>query len=85
MNDYQQQKQDFLDNLQPDDFRNGGSFNQAETIIDQLNNALHQAVISKKDPEEFINKAVSNLFREDSLARDGAIKLFRGYLKIRGV
>ena len=37
---YQKQKMEFLDSLQPDDFRNGGSFNQAEIIIDDLNKEI---------------------------------------------
>ncbi len=80
---YQQQKADFLDSLQPDDLRNGESFNRLETIIDQLNEAFYQAVISKKDPEEFIKKAMANLFREDSLAITKAINLSNLYLKMK--
>ncbi len=80
---YQQQKADFLDNLRPDDLRNGETFNQAEMIIDKLNEALYQAVINKKDPEEFIKKAMTNLFREDSLVTIKAINLSSSYLKTK--
>lgn len=80
---YQRQKMDFLDSLQPDDFRNGGSFNQAESIIDQLNKALHRAVLNKENPEEFIKKAVTHLFRADSPAVAKAIKLSGLYLKTK--
>ncbi len=81
MQNYQQQKINFLDNLRPDDFRNGGSFNQAEFIIDELNKALYRAVLNKENPTEFITKAVTNLFRENSLAVAQAIKLAQLYLK----
>ena len=82
MEKYERQKADFLDNLQPDDFRNGGSFNQAEIIIDQLNKSLHQAVQRNEDPEEFIRKAVTHLFRENSPAIEKAINLSKIYLKV---
>jgi hypothetical protein len=80
---YKQQKADFLDNLQPDDLRNAETFNQAEMIIDKLNEALYQAVINKKNPEEFIKKAMTNLFREDSPATIKAINLSNVYLKMK--
>ena len=76
---YQQQKTDFLDNLQPDDFRNGGSFNQAEAIIDQLNEAAHKALQNGENSEEFIRKAASHLFREDSAAIEKIINLSKAY------
>ncbi len=82
MERYERQKADFLDNLQPDDFRNGGSFNQAEIIVDQLNKSLHQAVQRNEDPEEFIRKAVTHLFRENSPAIEKAINLSKIYLKV---
>lgn len=59
---YQKQKMEFLDSLQPDDFRNGGSFNQAELIIDEL----CKAASHKENPQEFIEKAAMHLFRENS-------------------
>lgn len=59
---YQKQKMEFLDSLQPDDFRNGGSFNQAELIIDEL----CKAASHKENPQEFIEKAAIHLFRENS-------------------
>lgn len=77
---YKQIKSNFLDNLQPDDFRNGGSFNQAEIIIDSLSEALKRAVASKEDPQKFIQKAVSNLFRDGSLAQQKAAELLNIYL-----
>ena len=81
---YQKQKIDFLDNLTPDDFRNGGSFNQAEIIIDEINKALYRAVTEKKeDPEKFIQKALNNLFRENSPAIPKALKLSEIYLEMR--
>ena len=83
MQDYTKQKTDFLDSLQPNDFRNGGSFNQAEIIIDKLNESLLKAVLNKKNSENFIEKAASNLFRNDSPAIEKAIKLSKAYLKIR--
>jgi hypothetical protein len=83
MENYKRQKMDFLDSLQPNDFRNGGSFNQAEIIIDKLNEGLYKAVINKKDGDEFINKAAENLFRNDSPAIEKAINLSKAYLKMK--
>ncbi len=82
-NHYIQQKKEFLDSLQPDDFRNGGSFNQAEMIIEELHKALHQAVLNHKNPQEFITKAVSHLFRENSPAVEKAISLSNLYLEMK--
>ncbi len=78
---YAKQKADFLDNLQPDDFRNGGSFNQAEIIIDQLNKAIYRASLNQENAEEFIKKAVMHLFREGSPAVEKAVNLARIYLR----
>ncbi len=75
--EYKLQKAEFLDNLQPDDFRNGGSFNQAEDIINQLN----KGALQQKDPQEFIRKAVSHLFREGSPNVAKAIDLANLYIK----
>jgi len=80
---YKNQKADFLDQLQPDDFRNGGSFNQAEIIIDQLHQALYQAALNQEDTQEFITKALTHLFRENSPAVEKAIKLSDAYLKTK--
>jgi len=82
---YQQQKMDFLDSLQPDDFRNGGSFNQASDIIEQLNKALHRAALNKENPVEFITKAVTHLFRENSPAVAKAINLAQIYLESQDI
>ncbi len=82
---YQRQKTDFLDSLQPDDFRNPTSFNQVEIIIDQLNNSLYRAVMNKENAAEFITKAVSHLFRVDSLAVEKSIKLAGVYLRTKFV
>ena len=81
--EYQKHKMIFLDNLQPDDLRNGESFNQAEEIIDNINQALHVAILSKKDRREFINKALSNFFRENSPAQQKARDLADIYLKTK--
>ena len=83
LENYAKQKSIFLDNLQPDDFRNGASFNQAEIIIDELNLALYGAVQKQKDAAEFITKAVTHLFRENSVAVPAAIKLSQLYLEMR--
>lgn len=80
---YKNQKADFLDNLQPNDFRNGGSFNQAEIIIDELNKALHKAVLKEENAEEFITKALAHLFRTNSPAIPKAISLSRSYIEMR--
>lgn len=80
---YQQQKEGFLDNLQPDDFRNAASFNQIGDIIEQLNKALYQATIKKENSEDFIKKAATHLFREDSLAIAKLIDLSNIYLKMK--
>lgn len=80
---YRQQKMAFLDSLQPNDFRNGGSFNQAEIIIDQLNQSLYRALLNQEDPTDFIKKAVSHLFRQDSPAVEQAINLSNSYLEMK--
>ncbi len=80
---YQRQKMDFLDNLQPNDFRNGGSFNQAEIIIEQLNKSLHRAVLKQENSDDFIKKAVTHLFRADSPAVEQAIDLSKTYLEMK--
>lgn len=73
---YQQQKAEFLDSLSPDDFRNGGSFNQAELIIDELFSSASETT----DPVKFVTKAVSHLFRENSPVVGKAISLIEKYL-----
>ena len=80
---YQQQKMDFLDNLQPDDLRNGESFNQMEMIIDNINQALFENIMSGKNPNEFINKSLNNLFRNNSSAKNKAIDLANVYLQMK--
>ena len=74
---YQKQKMDFLDSLQPDDFRNGGSFNRAELIIDEL---CHAAA-GKENPTEFIEKAATHLFRENSPAAAKMLHLVTNKIK----
>lgn len=83
MANFKRQKANFLDELKPTDFRNGGSFNQAEIIIDQLNDSLYKAVISKKNSEGFVKKAVEHLFRQDCAAVEKAIRLSQIYLEIK--
>lgn len=68
---YQKHKAEFLDLLQPDDFRNPSSFNQAEEIIDEL----FLVAEKKENPQEFIAKAASNLFRDRSNKVENLIKL----------
>jgi hypothetical protein len=80
---YNLQKSDFLDSLTPDDFRNGSSFNQAELIIDQLNESFYRSTIDKKDSKEFIKKAISHLFRQDSEAAKKALILAESFLEMR--
>lgn len=80
---YHQQKIDFLDTLQPDDLRNGESFNQAENIIDNINEALYRAVLKGENAEQFITKATENFFRENSQAQKKSIDLAYTYLKIK--
>ncbi|MES2677466.1 MAG: hypothetical protein V4612_04040 [Pseudomonadota bacterium] len=82
---YQQQKMIFLDNLAPDDLRNGESFNQVEMIIDNIHQALCKAIANQKNPQEFLNKALENLFREGSCAKAKAIDLTNIYLKMRQI
>jgi hypothetical protein len=72
-----------LDNLQPDDFINGGNFNQAEVIIDQVCKALLGAVVKGQDADEFIQKAVANFLRDDSVALSKVTNLFQVYLKMK--
>lgn len=102
---YTRAKADFLDALQPDDFRNGSSFNQAEEIIDNLNKEVLRVVKNQqnflenstetstenltenstenqlKNPREFIKKAATHLFRENSPAVAKAVDLANVYLK----
>ena len=80
---YRQERIDFLDNLQPDDFRNGGSFNQAEIIIEELNKALYRAALNKENTTDFMTKAAKNLFRENSPAVEKVINLANIYLAMR--
>lgn len=80
---YQEQKMDFLDSLQPYELRNGESFNQLEMIIDNINQAFYRAFLNKENHEEFIKKAFTNLFREESPAIEKAIDLAKFYLKMR--
>lgn len=75
---YQKQKTDFLDSLQPDDFRNAASFNFTEVVIDQL---LRNAISCKEDREEFIKKSVNHIFRENSQVADKITNLVRLYLE----
>ncbi len=79
---FRQAKSEFLDSLQPDDFRNGASFNQAEQIVDQLHKALLQHAKNHDNHEEFITKALANLFRENSAAKTKALDLAQLYLKL---
>lgn len=83
LQNYQRQKNEFLDNLQPDDFRNGGSFNQAGSIIEQLHKSLHQAIKNNEDTSNFMQKAAENLFRTESPAVEKLIKLSNSYLKMK--
>ena len=83
--DYYQQKMNFLDNLAPDDLRNGESFNQVEMIIDNIHQALYSAIMNQKNPTEFLSKALENLFREGSSAKEQAICLANIYLKMRQI
>ena len=79
---YRKQKMDFLDELQPDDFRNGGSFNQADMIMDELAKAALKHALKQENSEEFISKAVSHLFRENSPAVKKAIALLNAFIEI---
>ncbi len=80
---YQQQKTNFLDSLQPDDFRNASSFNHSEIVVEKMNEALHRAVIKNENTEDFITKAASNIFRENSSAIAGLISLSLKYLEMK--
>jgi hypothetical protein len=79
---YRQQKVNFLDNLQPDDFRNAGSFNQAEEIIDHLNQTMQRNASSKEQHKEFIKKAATNLFRENSPMVEKLVNLSQFYFEM---
>jgi hypothetical protein len=80
---YNQQKAKFLDELQPDDFRNAGSFNRVEIIIEEINEGFYLADFKNHDSEEFINKAIKNLFREDSSAAKEMRNLAKIYLRMK--
>ena len=75
---YEQQKRDFLDSLQPDDFRNAASFNQVDFILEEIS----KSAINKENPLDFFEKAASHLFREGSPVVAKAIDLFRVYIQI---
>ena len=81
MSQYQKIKAQFLDQLQPDDFRNPSSFNVAEKIIDQLNKSCFEKSLSNKAIDEFVSKAVFHLFRKDSQAAARAIEIAKIYLQ----
>lgn len=70
--DHQKQKAEFLDSLQPDDLRNPASFNLITEIIEEIFSAAKH----KNDPQEFVVKAASNLFRERSEMVEKMVKLF---------
>ena len=80
---YQKRKADFLDFLQPHEFRNGESFNQLGTIIDKINEAFYQNTLNGKNAEELLNKSISSLFRENSPSAKDAKELAMFYLKTR--
>ena len=52
-------------------------------IIDNINQAFYRAFLNKENHEEFIKKAFTNLFREESPAIEKAIDLAEFYLKMR--
>jgi hypothetical protein len=81
MQEYYQQKMEFLDSLQPDDLRNAESFNQLETIIDKINQAFLIRTTNKNNPDNFLNKSLNALFRENSFAIKKAKVLAGVYLK----
>ena len=83
--DYHQQKMIFLDNLEPDDLRNGESFNQVGMIIDNIHQAFCNSIVIQKNPTEFLSKALDNLFREGSSAKAKVIDLTNIYLKMRQI
>ncbi len=80
---YQQEETKFLDSLQPTDFRNGESFNLAQTIISSINKAYYLNTVKGENSAEFIKKAFENLFREASPASGKATNLANLYLQMR--
>ncbi len=80
---YHQEKMNFLDSVEPNDLRNGESFNQLDSIIENLNKAFYQHFKEDKNHQEFIQKATANLFRENSPAISKAISLSEVYLKTK--
>lgn len=83
MQNYKQQQMTFLDELTPQDIRNGESFNDMENILDKINEAVHQRILTGKDHKDLLNKSFTNLFREGSSAIAKAIALSEIYLKTR--
>ena len=51
------------------------------SIINKIHKSLHQAILNNKDPEEYIEKSFSNLFRENSDALQKAKVLSKLYLE----
>lgn len=74
---YQKHKFTFLDSLQPDDFRNAGSFNVADEIIEEI----FEASLKKENRDDFICKAATHLFREGSDKVLGLVNLAKIYEK----
>ncbi len=79
---FHEERSAFLDSLQPDDFRNGASFNSSAEIIDQLNNAFLQRAKNCQDQDEFMQKALDHLFRDNSSAKEKAFNLAKSYLDL---
>jgi hypothetical protein len=78
---YHQQKMNFLDEIHPDDLRNGESFNQLEQIIDNINQAFHTKTTTSDNSNIFLTKSLATLFRENSPAIDKSEELAQVYLQ----
>lgn len=70
-----------LDSLEPNDLRNGESFNHAEMILDNINQSYYQHFQDNKNPQDFITKSMEKLFRQDSPMITKAIVLAELYLQ----
>ena len=78
---FEQEKSDFLDRLQPCDLRNSDSFNQAGEIIDKINESCKRKSLNQIETEKFIQKAAANFLREDSALLKEFTNLSKIYLK----
>ncbi|MFT6332398.1 MAG: hypothetical protein ACJAW3_000733 [Lentimonas sp.] len=80
---YRKKRNEFLDEVLPDDLINGENFNQLGEIIDKINASYMNHKINQTNSDEFIKKATKSLFREDSSAIKKLINLVNIFADIK--